>query len=72
MEPATVPTRKEAMPLLATRKDPRATRILARSLFKELSENGVSNDQILAVASELIGLVTEDLKDSQDLARTEA
>jgi hypothetical protein len=55
------------MPIAATKKDPRAHRILARSLFKELSENGLTQEQILAVASELIGLVTEHLKESQDV-----
>ena len=69
MESATVPTRRDAIPA-ATRKDPRAARILARSLFKELGENGVSNDQILAVASELIGLVTEQLKETQSEERS--
>ena len=45
--------------------DPRAARILAQSLFREMSENGVSCEHVLAVASELIQLVTEEL-DSEE------
>jgi hypothetical protein len=47
--------------------DAKGTRILAESLFKELRENGYSRNQILSVSTELIDLVTEDLK-----ARTES
>jgi hypothetical protein len=64
MEPATVTTRPEPRTSSPT-NDPRAARILARSLYKEMVENGVASEQILAVASELIGLVTEQLKESQ-------
>ena len=39
----------------------RGASILARSIFKELKGNGYSRDQILAVATEIIGQVTEDL-----------
>ncbi len=42
--------------------DAKGTRILAESLFKELRENGYSRNQILSVSTELIDLVTEDLK----------
>ena len=39
----------------------RGANILARSIFRELKGNGYSRDQILAVASELISQVTDDL-----------
>lgn len=42
--------------------DGRTTRILARSMFKDLKSYGIANDKILEVASELIGLVTDDIK----------
>lgn len=42
--------------------DGRTTRILARSMFKDLKSYGIANDKILEVASELIGLVTADLE----------
>ena len=43
-------------------QDVKATRILAKSLFKELRENGYSPNQILSLSTELIDLVTQDLK----------
>jgi hypothetical protein len=72
MEPSTVPTRQEALPLAATAKDPRAAKILARSLFKELTQNGLTQEQVLAVSSELIALVTEHLKETSDLAKSDS
>ena len=40
----------------------KATRILAKSLFKELRGNGYTTKQILSLSTELIDLVTQDLK----------
>ncbi len=42
--------------------DPKGTRILAKSLFRELRENGYSANQVLSLSTELIDLVTEELK----------
>ncbi len=53
--------------MVPTMLDAKGTRILAESLFKELRQNGYSRNQILSVSTELIDLVTEDLK-----ARTES
>ena len=39
-------------------QDIKATRILAKSLFKELRGNGYSPNQILSLSTELIDLVT--------------
>lgn len=71
MHPTATPTsRREVVPL-ATRPDPRAARILARSLFRDMTENGLTNEQILAVSSELIALVTNQLKElSEDMKGT--
>ena len=41
--------------------DGKGARILAKSLFKELRGNGYSADQILALTTELIGLVTQNV-----------
>ncbi|HET6414262.1 MAG TPA: hypothetical protein VFG53_19590 [Anaeromyxobacter sp.] len=46
-------------------QDVKATRILAKSLFKELRENGYSPNQILSLSTELIDLVTQDLRADQ-------
>ncbi|HET6440090.1 MAG TPA: hypothetical protein VFG59_18650 [Anaeromyxobacter sp.] len=43
-------------------QDIKATRILAKSLFKELRGNGYSPNQILSLSTELIDLVTKDLR----------
>ena len=43
--------------------DNKGTQILAKSLFRELRGNGYSTNQILSLSTELIELVTQDLKD---------
>jgi hypothetical protein len=45
--------------------DVKGTRILAKSLFKELRGNGYSPNQILSLSTELIDLVTQNLKTEQ-------
>ncbi len=52
--------------------DNKATKILAKSLFKELRGNGYSANQILGLTTELIDLVTQDLRDASAAARVEA
>jgi hypothetical protein len=44
----------------------KATKILAKSLFKELRGNGYSPNQILSLSTELIDLVTKDLRADQE------
>jgi hypothetical protein len=44
--------------------DDKATQILAKSLFKELRGNGYSPNQILGLTTELIDLVTKDLRET--------
>ena len=48
--------------------DNKGTKILAKSLFKELRGNGYSTNQILSLSTELIDLVTQDLKDEHAAA----
>ena len=43
--------------------DNKGTKILAKSLFKELRGNGYSANQILSLSTELIELITQDLRD---------
>jgi len=54
--------------------DSKGTKILAKSLFKELRGSGYSTNQILGLSTELIDLVTQDLKDghAQAAAATQA
>ena len=48
--------------------DAKGTRILAKSLFKELRGNGYSTNQILSLSTELIDLVTQHLKEAPETA----
>ncbi len=43
--------------------DNKGTKILAKSLFKELRANGYSANQVLSLSTELIDLLTQDLRD---------
>lgn len=42
--------------------DAKSAKILARSFYKELRESGFSHNQILTASTELIDLVTRDLR----------
>lgn len=46
----------------------RALKILTKSLYRDLRQNGYEPKQIISVASELIGMVTADIKDEATLA----
>ena len=46
----------------------RALRILSKSLYKDLRQNGYEPKQIVALASELIAQVTTDITDDSTLA----
>ena len=52
--------------------DSRGTQILAKSLFKELRGSGYTPNQILSLSTELIDLVTKDIKDRSSLPTDEA
>jgi len=50
--------------------DAKSAKILARSFYKELRESGFSHNQILAASTELLDLVTRDLRgESADQGR---
>ncbi len=46
----------------------RSARILARTIFRDMKDYGIPDEKILDVASELIGLVSEELKELPDKA----
>jgi hypothetical protein len=52
--------------------DSKATQVLAKSLFKELRGNGYSPNQILGLTTELIELVTQDLRDASQIAAAQS
>ena len=45
----------------------KALRILSKSIYKELRQNGYEPKQIVALATELISLVTSDIKEDSRL-----
>lgn len=57
--------------MVPTVLDDKATQILAKSLFKELRGNGYSPNQILGLSTELIDLVTKDLRDGHAALATQ-
>mgnify|MGYP000072151754 CR=1 FL=1 len=46
----------------------RSAKILAKSFYRQLRENGYSHNQVVSMASELISLVTQDIKTSPSSA----
>ena len=40
----------------------RSAKILAKSFYRQLRENGYSHNQVVSMASELISLVTQDIR----------
>ncbi len=47
----------------APASQPRALRILAKSTFRELKSSGYSRSEILAFATEMLSLVSTDLRE---------
>ena len=45
--------------------DPRALRILAKTVYRDLCTSGCSRAQVVAFASELLDLVTSEIEENQ-------
>lgn len=43
--------------------DPRAVRILAKTIYRELRQSGLAEEDVMALAGELLSLVTCEVKD---------
>jgi len=41
----------------------RSARILAKSFYRQLRENGYTHNQVVSMAGELISLVTQEIRD---------
>ena len=61
----TVPGRN-GVPAAAPNRE-KALKILSKSIYKELRQNGYEPKMIVALATELISLVTSDIKDDSQL-----
>ena len=66
------------MPIKTAQRDPRqetassGARILARSFYRELRSNGYTPAELVAVSTELIELVTLELRDNREALETAA
>lgn len=45
---------------------PRANQILAKTIYRELTQSGLSERDVVAIASELLSLVATDMKSRRD------
>jgi hypothetical protein len=57
-------------PATPARKYDKSLKILAKSIFRELKENGYDSRHIVSLSTELISLVTSDLKGQETAAGT--
>ena len=63
MKPKTAVAAQAPAPAAALPNREKAIQILSKSIYKELRENGYEPKQIVALASEIISLVTTDIGD---------
>jgi hypothetical protein len=50
-------------PYAQASRDPRALRILAKTIYRELRQGGLVEEDVMSVAGELLSLVAGDMKD---------
>ena len=56
----------------AVRHDGKTLRIVAKSLYRELRQGGYSPTQVVSLTSELISLVTDELREEDEAPHAEA
>jgi len=44
-------------------RDPRSVRILAKTIYRELRQNGLGEQEVMALAGELLSLLATDVED---------
>lgn len=59
--PQALATTRDGIPVSHNRE--RALKILSKSIYRELRQNGYEPKQIVALATEIISLVTTDIKE---------
>jgi hypothetical protein len=67
-------TESSAIPdgLKQASSDPRALRILAKTIYRELRQSGLAEEDVMALAGELLSLVTCEVKDRRRSPRERA
>jgi hypothetical protein len=63
LTPAATP---QGQPVAPAEPDPRRARILAASIYRELRAGGMSERDVLAIATELLSQLTSDLRASRE------
>jgi hypothetical protein len=53
----------EASDLGQASRDPRALRILAKTIYRELRQGGLREEDVMSIAGELLSLVAGEVKD---------
>jgi hypothetical protein len=51
--------------------DARALRILAKTIYRELRQGGLAEEDVMAIAGDMLGLVAGEVKDRRRLAEDE-
>ena len=55
-----------AQPYAYASRDPRALRIVAKTIYREMRGAGLTEEDMMAVAGEMLSLVAGDMKDRRD------
>jgi hypothetical protein len=55
-----------ARPYSCASRDPRALRIIAKTIYREMRAGGLAEEDLMSVASELLSLVAGDMKDRRN------
>jgi len=53
-------------------RDPRALRILAKTIYREMRTAGLTEEDLMSVASEMLSLVATDMRDRRTTVATKA
>jgi hypothetical protein len=48
------------------KRDPRALKIVAKSIYRELIDGGFGEQDVMALAGELLGLVASEVREKRD------
>ena len=65
-------TAASAQPYAYASRDPRALRILAKTIYREMRTAGLTEEDLMSVAGEMLSLVACDMKDRRDAAENTA
>lgn len=62
----------DARPYAYASRDPRALRILAKSIYREMRAAGLTEEDLMSVASEMLSLVAVDMRDRRNAVESKA